>query len=88
MNMIDPRIAAQLGNPMSGGPSQDEQRRIAALQFTLASRPSGFDSAATLVAECAVVEDYIQSGPVDAKVTHINAVTGTASKRDATRVDI
>lgn len=68
---FDPALAAMVGGMGGGGgPSQAEQRRVAALQFALASRPDGFKSAEVLISTANAIDTFIQNGAQTAADTN------------------
>lgn len=60
--IIDPAMAAQLGGQTA--PSKDEQRRVAALNFAIASKPEGFQLDRELLARAKGIDHFITSGNV------------------------
>lgn len=44
-------------------PNKGEQRRIACVQFAIASRPGGYDDAKELVKVAEMIDKFISSGP-------------------------
>jgi hypothetical protein len=63
--MIDPGMAANLAAFQQQGrpePSKQEHRRVAALNFAIASQPGGYDTAEMLTKAAKRIEKYIDSG--------------------------
>lgn len=44
-------------------PNKGEQRRIASVQFAIASRPNGYDTGKDLITVAEMIDKFISSGP-------------------------